>query len=446
LRILEKYAGLRSAQLVDIQRQRVEEYRSAVKDLAIGKTAESFAKLDAMGAVLQIEQVEERQKALLQAFLEKKRLQSDSGEAHTVLMVAPMHAEIDEITEHVRGVLQAGSALSRQEIEVERLVARNLTEAEKLDPLRYRLEDVLEPNMPIRGARKGERLRIVQANSDGVKVRDATGAQRKLLWSDASNWSLYEPQALKVAVGDQVRVTKNQVAKLETNDKGARLKNGEILTVGKVDGRRLVLQRGEKPAGIVDTSSGVHLAYGYVVTSHVSQGKTVDHVLVSEPVSTLGVASREQFYVSVSRGRLSAEIFTDSKVALCEAIQLTDYRPSAHDLLEGDAGERIETLKERAKRREARLRELRKIELMRAIGSPTGVMGYDRPVSGAIVECAQECTRPGASPQERLVQCIQAYKARQEAYDKRRNAWYLRCREQQRARERDRSEPLSREA
>ena len=52
----------------------------------------------------------------------------------------------------------------------------------------------------------------------------------------------------------------------------------------------------------------------------------------------MSVATRELFYVLCSCARYGCKVFTDSKTAVKEAIQLTDYRMGAHDLMKGDLG------------------------------------------------------------------------------------------------------------
>jgi ATP-dependent exoDNAse (exonuclease V) alpha subunit len=74
------------------------------------------------------------------------------------------------------------------------------------------------------------------------------------------------------------------------------------------------------------------LAHGYVVTSHASQGKTVKRVIIGQSADSMRAASREQFYVSVSRGRERATIFTDDKKALLEAVSRSDDRVAATEL------------------------------------------------------------------------------------------------------------------
>src|SRR5690606_25873668 len=75
-----------------------------------------------------------------------------------------------------------------------------------------------------------------------------------------------------------------------------------------------------------------HLAHGYCVTSHASQGKTVDDVIICESSMSFPAASLEQFYVSASRGRQRLKIFTDDKQALKDAIRRTCARKAASDI------------------------------------------------------------------------------------------------------------------
>src|SRR5262249_32935143 len=78
-----------------------------------------------------------------------------------------------------------------------------------------------------------------------------------------------------------------------------------------------------------------HLAYGYVVTSHASQGKSVRQVFVGQSSESYPAASREQFYVSVSRGKQKATIYTDSKAGVLAGVNQTNDRMTATELFAG---------------------------------------------------------------------------------------------------------------
>jgi aspartokinase len=100
---------------------------------------------------------------------------------------------------------------------------------------------------------------------------------------------------------------------------------------------------------VLDKNFG-NLAHGYCVTSHSSQGKTIQRLFVAECEASLPAASREQFYVSVSRGVEAIKIYTDNKDALMDAVAVSGERPAATDLAKGTL---LEVLKARWLSRQA---------------------------------------------------------------------------------------------
>jgi len=99
-----------------------------------------------------------------------------------------------------------------------------------------------------------------------------------------------------------------------------------------------------------------HLDYGYVVTSHAAQGKTVDRVFIGQSAASFGATSREQFYVSCSRGRKSATIYTNDKQALRAQLARSEHQLSARDV--AAAGPRVPGRKIRQRLKEAERRGL----------------------------------------------------------------------------------------
>ena len=90
-----------------------------------------------------------------------------------------------------------------------------------------------------------------------------------------------------------------------------------------------------------------HIAHGYVVTSHASQGKTVDRVFVGQSSDSFGASSREQFYVSASRAHEQVTIYTDDKESLLSAINRSDERLTASELV-SPARHRADTVRRQA--------------------------------------------------------------------------------------------------
>ena len=87
-----------------------------------------------------------------------------------------------------------------------------------------------------------------------------------------------------------------------------------------------------------------HLDHGYAVTSYSSQGQTADRVLVH--IDTAHVAeqlvNRRLAYVALSRGRFDAQIFTDDKGRLMEALSRDISQRAAIDAGRGSTIDQIE--------------------------------------------------------------------------------------------------------
>src|SRR5262249_47627506 len=77
-----------------------------------------------------------------------------------------------------------------------------------------------------------------------------------------------------------------------------------------------------------------HLAYGYSVTSHAAEGRTLNKVFIGMSSQSSGATNQRSFYVPVTRGKEQAVIFTDSKEELLKAVQRPDQPLSATELAE----------------------------------------------------------------------------------------------------------------
>jgi len=134
---------------------------------------------------------------------------------------------------------------------------------------------------------------------------------------------VFERKQIALSIGDRIRFTKN------VKRRGQKFFNNELRTVIGIDEGRIIFDKGE----MLRNGSALHIDQGIAVTSHASQAKTVDQVIVSVPVRSFSQANEAQFYVSMSRGRCGMPIFTDSKVALREAVTRRSRRLSFWELV-----------------------------------------------------------------------------------------------------------------
>lgn len=304
LRLLEDEAGLQPAEIKEIQRQK-DRYKAAIKDLSDGKTKQGFHRLDELGWIREVDD-DDRYQAIAESYIDATR------DGKSALVVSPTHFEGNRITDEIRRQLRSHGALGDDARSFSELIPANLTLGQKHDPLSYRSGDVLVFHQNAPGHRKGQRLTVGQ---DEVPL-DA-----------AERFTVFHQDQIEVATGDRIRITKNGT----TADTAHRLNNGDLFTVtGFSDSGDLQINNG----WTISKDYG-HIAHGLVVTSYASQGKTVDRVIIGQSSRSFRASSREQFYVSASRGRQQVLVFTDDKDELIQAVSRSDERLSGTELLAG---------------------------------------------------------------------------------------------------------------
>lgn len=323
LRYLEQRGAVRTAELGTIRRQESAAYRDAVQALAGGNVEDGLDRLEKLGAVREVEGREERHGELAAAFVAA----AEAGE--TALVVAPTHREGRSVSEAIRGRLKDGGHLGESR-EVDQLVATNFTEAQAGTAENYAPGMVVAFHRDAKGFKKGRRATVKEVKR-GVVTVDVDGETKTLPLKAAGRFSVYESRKLQLAQGDLVRLTGGGF----DVDRG-RVNNGACYRVVGFDQAGNVQLEGSGAAKprTLPASFGL-LTHGYVTTSHASQGRTVDRVFIAQGAESAGAASREQFYVSVSRARRSVAIYTDSKAELLEAVRRSGARKAAADVLEG---------------------------------------------------------------------------------------------------------------
>lgn len=307
LKLLEDKAGLRVAEVKKILRQQGD-YKKAAQALSEGRTGEAFEELDKLGWIRQAADGDRNQQladAYLAGVAEKKK----DGEYKSALVVSPTHAEGDRITLAIRDGLKAKGRLGKEGI-VNAWVATHLTDAQKADATEYEPGYMVQFQQNAKGFKKGFRLIV----GEGADVPTAL----------AERFEVYRPMQLALAVGDRVRIT----AGGKTRDGKHRLTNGSLFPVeGFTKRGDIVVDDG----WVIDRDFG-HLTHGYVLTSHASQGDTVDKVFVAISSQSVPATNQRTAYVALTRGKEQAVVFTDDREELLKAMARPDDPLSATDL------------------------------------------------------------------------------------------------------------------
>jgi conjugative relaxase-like TrwC/TraI family protein len=347
--------------ILEIRRQTNESYRNAVKAIsegdAVGKDGKTrleagIRMLDNMGAIVEAEG-NDRYKAIADDYA---RVTSEfkGSKLKTALVVSPTHREGDKVTEAIRESLKTAGRIDGKEHNFLSLRSLNFTEAQKGDAREYAEGNIVQFHQNAKGFTRGERVTVEGVKAGRVKIKRQDGGEDFLPLQEAKKFQLFAPGEVAFAKGDRLRLTLGGYAR-ETKGIFGKRKN-------KINNGQIYEVEGFTRDGDIKLSNGYvlpndygNVTHGYVVTSHASQGRTVDQVLIAMGNESLSAASREQFYVSVSRGREAVRLYTEDKGAMIEAVQRTSARLSATELMQSEEvkpkrkiglGERISNMRQ----------------------------------------------------------------------------------------------------
>jgi ATP-dependent exoDNAse (exonuclease V) alpha subunit len=326
---IERHAGIKPVELHKIRRQdpslgrdederkRIRLYRKAVEAAAAGRLADSFERLDKLGAIVACG-IGEQADRLADEYL---RLAAQNTSA---VVVSQTWGEVHRVNARVRDALKGKGLLGATDLAVQALERIDLTNAQKRDERFYPPESIVVFNQKVRDAQPGTKGKLAGIVKAGVLIEVGgkfVTVPNKLL----NRITLCQTRDVNLASGDRLHLKANR--RLAS---GGRVTNGELVTVKSVRADGGV----ELADGRVLDQSFREFLPGYAVTSYGSQGKTVDYVLFSD--STVKPATNaQQWYVTISRGRRGIRIFTPDKQQLRENVTRSGHRPLAMELAAG---------------------------------------------------------------------------------------------------------------
>ena len=323
LRILNTVAGIPAAEVNKIYRQKNEHYRQVVEDLSKGDIAGAFEKLESLNFIRTVSPSNPN-KPLVDDYIEALK------KGKTALIISPTHAQGDAVTKEIRGRLKAEGAIGKKEIMVQQFVNLNLTEAEKGDARNLKPGQRVQFNQNLPGLRRGSLWVIERSPDEQLHLINEVGERKDFPAGKKISFEVYQQREIPLAKGDRLRITRNG---FDADKK--RLNNGQMLEVVSVSKKgEIILRNTVSEASYRVHSTFGHLAHAHCITSYAAQGKTVDEVFISQPAGTFAATDAKQFYVSVSRGREQARIYTDDKEALLANAKEMGERQSAIELLQ----------------------------------------------------------------------------------------------------------------
>jgi len=310
------------SRLTTIRRQPDPELRRAVELAASERVPEAIDLLTEQKRIVEIPDTAKRYDHIAADYL-------DAHEARQrCLVVSPANDERKALNEAIRSTLVSRQYVASLGQEHQILIPRDLTPAQLQHAGSYHEGDVLYFT---RGSKKHSipkraHLAVAAVNEHTLTLRADNG---RLIEFDPGRWKglrVYSTESRTIAVGDRLQ--------WREPDNRRRIANGEYATITSLDARNIevTFDRGRKISMPLSDARKTDL--GYASTSHAAQGSTVERVIVNVDSSRhADLVNQRQFYVSISRARLDARVYTDDARAMRRAVARTQDKELALDVV-----------------------------------------------------------------------------------------------------------------
>ena len=315
-------AGMRTAKLDQIVRQKDPALKSAVELLAHGRSAKALIELLNQGRVQQIPDRQERIRTVARMY---------TASPENTLIVSPDNASRRELNLAVRQELRTNGTLAQKDHGFRVLIQRqDMTGADRAWANHYESGDVVRYS-------RGSKAVGIEAGSYATVVSVQPALNLLTVDNESGERITYDPRRLSgvsvyrgvthdFSVGDRIQFT--------APDKLLGVANRDLAVIESIapDGR-IAARLDDNRHIEFNATDHRHFDHGYAVTSHSSQGLTAERVLIHADTSVHPDLLSSRFgYVAVSRASHEATIFTDDINRLGQQLSTDVSKTSALEI------------------------------------------------------------------------------------------------------------------
>ncbi len=298
-------AGMKTATMDEIMRQRDPALKEAVEASLRGEVARAFDRLG--------DNVAEVKPDNIAGAVAARWLRLSHEERENTGVMAPSHELRQQINGHIRERLAREGRIHGPAMESERLVSKGYTGAEKALADNYAPGDVVAFHRPYKriGVEKGDERTVIGVDyrSRAVLLEDGRGGtvawKPREIGGRRGGGEVYRVEEIQLRAGDRIRWTRNDAGLGLVNSRTAEVVavKGERVTFRLEDGKTLELGANDPQLH--------HLDHAWASTVHAFQGRTVDNVIAAMEARHPHLTTQKSFYVEISRARDRAELVTD---------------------------------------------------------------------------------------------------------------------------------------
>ena len=323
---LQKH-GMTTAELNEIVRQRDPELKQTVAKLSVRQIREAVTELESRGKVIEITDERERLKTIAHDY---------SKDPTNTLVISPANRERAQLNSLIHQQLQREGKVSRDDHQMNVYVNRqDMTGAERTFANAYRPEeDIIRYNRAskVYKVKPGDYASVIGVNHERNELTVRFDSSRTLTYDPTrlSGVSVYNKAERSFAEGDRIQFRAPFAEK--------RIVNGELGTINQIEPEHLRVTLDSGREVTFDPQQFRHIDHGYAVTSHSSQGLTVDRVLMNADTrESMQLLNDRMAYVAVSRAREEALIYTDSTQNLRETLNRATNKEMALEATKGNS-------------------------------------------------------------------------------------------------------------
>jgi conjugative relaxase-like TrwC/TraI family protein len=325
-------AGMQTARLDQILRQKDPMLKETVEQLARGDVRGAIANLEQQGRVHEIVNPQERFGAIAREYARKPE---------GTLVISPDNESRRKLNSLIHREMQNRGDVSKDEHKLRVLESRQeMTGADRQWAGQYEAGDV------VRYSRGSKALKIeagvyarvshVDPKENHITIERETGTLQTYDPRRLSGVSVHREVEHEFSKGDRIQFTApSKELKVANRELGTieRVSSEGDLSVRLDSGREVRFNIREHP----------HLDHGYAVTSHSSQGQTAERVLIHVDTEKSELLVNNRFaYVSVSRAQHDAQIYTNDGSKLSNSLSRESSQRTAAEVEQQPAAPKTE--------------------------------------------------------------------------------------------------------
>lgn len=294
--------GMTTVKLSEIVRQRKPDLKRTVEKLSAREMRAAIDNLERQGRIVEIAAAKERLRSIASAYCESPE---------NTLVVSPRNRERVQLNSLIHRQLQQDNRIGQTDHQMTVYVNRqDMTGTERTFANAYRPgEDIIRYNRAskVYGVKVGDYAVLTAKNhaENEITVRFENGRQLTYNPQRLAGVSVYYQAQREFAEGDRIQFRAPLTEK--------RVANGELATITKIGDEELSVKLDSGREFSFEQERFRHIDHGYAITSHSSQGTTVDRVLINADTRESEMLLNDRMgYVAVSRAREDAIIYTNS--------------------------------------------------------------------------------------------------------------------------------------